>query len=491
MTNRVLFCVEQEFNPASIVPSLNLIASEKVNRLYSIEELVRDFRRNDTDVSSQYENDEDLFEKQIFPALPEDEKVMYHTFLMECETDSRAGDIIKQLENLVAIKFVQYDELNEEYDLVPNDPKFNQQWGLKKIGCEAAWDLSLGANVIVAVVDSGVDHNHPDIAQNMWKNTAGHYGYDFSGNSDNTLDSSGHGTHVAGTIAALTNNNLEVAGVAPSSKIMAVKIFPNAYDAVCARGIKYAVDNGAKVINCSWGPKTVRPSNPTVETAIEYAYNKGAVVVFAAGNSNDDVTKYSPANFLRVISVGASDQSDKRANFSNWGKNVRVAAPGVDILSLSRNSGGSHSSGGTSMAAPHVTGLIALILKINPTYSFDVLKYFIVQHADAITTDKPVGKRINAGLTIRNVEENLLRIEETISHTYSGVSGCASSAQSEAGKAARAWANKKKQQYAHLRYKRSGHSEGVARTTSGRRWNQSRWCKTTVTVRCYIEFYKN
>jgi thermitase len=491
MTNRILFCVEEEFNPASITPSLALTATEKVTRLYSIEVLIKDFRTADPQVSTRYNNDEDLFEKEVFPRLPQEEKAMYHTFLMECESATRAGVLIEQLEKLVAIKFAQYDELNEAYDLVPNDPKYNQQWGLAKIGCEAAWDLSLGTNIIVAVVDSGVDHNHPDIAQNMWKNSAGHYGYDFSGNSTNTLDINGHGTHVAGTIAALTNNMREVAGVAPSAKIMAVKIFPDAYDAVCARAIKYTVDNGAKVINCSWGPRTVRPSNPTIETAIEYAYNKGAVVVFAAGNSNDDVTRYSPANFLRVISVGASDRNDKRANFSNWGKNVRVAAPGVDILSLSRNSGGSHISDGTSMAAPHVSGLIALILKINPTYSFDILKYFIVQHADAISTDKPVGKRINAGLTIRNVEENLLRIEATISHSYSGVSGCASSAQSEAGRAATAWAKKVKQQYAHLRYKRSGHSEGIARNSSGRRWDQSRWCKTTVTVRCYIEFYKS
>ena len=491
MTNKLLFCIEQEFSPSSIIGSLSLFETEKVNRLYSIQELVTIFRQRDIEVSSQYANDEELFEEQIFQTLQEDEKIMYHTFLIECETEARASSIFNQLENLLAIKFVQYDELNEEYDLVPNDPKYNQQWGLKKIGCESAWDLSLGANVVVAVVDSGVDHNHPDIAQNMWKNAAGNYGYDFSNNSTNTLDSSGHGTHVAGTIAALTNNGIEVAGVAPSAKIMAVKIFPNAIDSVCAKGIKYAVDNGAKVINCSWGPRTVRPSNPTVETAIEYAYNKGVVVVFAAGNSNDDVIKYSPANFLRVISVGASDQQDKRANFSNWGKNVRVAAPGVNILSLSRNTSGSYSSDGTSMAAPHVAGLIALILKINPTYSFDVLKYFIVQHADAITTDKPVGKRINAGLAIPNVEENLLRIEATISHRYDGVSGCASSAQTEAGLAARAWANKIRQQYAHLRYKRSGWLDGIARTTSGRRPNQSRWCYTIVTIRCYIEFYKN
>jgi subtilisin family serine protease len=323
-------------------------------------------------------------------------KKLSRTYYVECYTDEEANILQNSLSTNEGVEYVKFDELNELY-FHPNDPLLPSQWAIPKIACEEAWDTSQGDNIIVAVIDTGVDYNHPDLIGRMWQDSTGRYGKDISDGDDDPMDYHGHGTHVAGTIAAVMNNNIGVVGVAPMAKIMAVKIFPNAQDSICAQAIRYAVDNGAKVLNNSWGSINRRPSNPTVEDAVNYAYSKGATVIFAAGNKNDDVQYYSPANHPRVISVGATDINDNRASFSNYGNLVTIAAPGVNILSLQFGSVNYIKMSGTSMACPHVAGLAALILKNNNQLSFEKVKFFIQNNADTIHPDKPIGSgRINA-----------------------------------------------------------------------------------------------
>jgi subtilisin family serine protease len=285
---------------------------------------------------------------------------------------------------------------------IPADPLYSELYGLKKMDCEKAWDYTSGKEVIVAVIDTGVDYNHPDLKNNMWVDSAGNHGYNFSEDNNNPMDYHSHGTHVSGTIASTGNNSIGIVGVAFNAKIMAVKIFPNAVDTVCSKAIVYAVDNGAKVINNSWGPTAKRPSNPVVEQAIDYAVSKGVTVVFAAGNNADDVKNYSPANYHNVFCVAATDKNDEVAGFSNYGDNVLITAPGKDIVSLKFNSFEYTVMSGTSMAAPHMSGLAALIISKFPSLSLTEIREKVKNNVDKINSVNPVGSgRVNAFKAVR------------------------------------------------------------------------------------------
>ncbi|MBK9293704.1 MAG: S8 family serine peptidase [Oligoflexia bacterium] len=315
-----------------------------------------------------------------------------------------------------------------------SDPLLNELWGIKKIHAENAWDINKGLNsTIVAVSDTGVDYNHEDLKANMWVNTKeipnnnidddnngcvdDIYGCDFADlDGDPTPGSNSnltHGTHVAGTVAAVGDNSKGITGVVQQAKIMALKGF-NSFGqgdgSALLQTIYYAVNNGAKVINCSWGRKG-SPSSADID-AFKYAYSRGVVVVVAAGNSNADASGYTPANIENVITVAATDSSDQIATFSNWGTTIELAAPGgkgydssgntIDgILStLPNNKYGKYI--GTSMAAPHVAGLATLILSINPTLSPDEVLKIMKDSGDTINvTTSGSGrqftyKRINA-----------------------------------------------------------------------------------------------
>lgn len=275
--------------------------------------------------------------------------------------------------------------------VIPNDPQYAQQWGLQKINCPTAWAKTKGStSVTVAVVDTGVDLNHPDLVANL---VAGYDCVDLVGVSPKTgwrwegdylsrdnvpQDEVGHGTHVAGTIAASTNNSVGVAGVTWNCKIMPVKVLARmvkiSTGAVTgsgtasdiAFGIRYAADNGAHIINLSLGGY----NNTFVERdAVAYAIGKGCSVVAAMGNDNTATPSY-PAAYPDVVAVGAIDQSEKRANpathgwGSNTGPHIDVVAPGVNILSTVWNDTYSYKSG-TSMATPHVSGVAALMKSCN------------------------------------------------------------------------------------------------------------------------------
>ena len=402
---KLLVGLKEGVLPAEVLPQTVRGFGEGISfeRLHSIDNEVNEFKsRNFRGTPNSVEDHDEIFNNEIYAEKPEAEKKMYRTYKLDIPDSVNTEALKAQLASDNRVEFVQEDELNELY-FHPNDPSLGSLYGLQKLQCEQAWDITKGETIIVAVIDTGVDYNHPDLAANMWKNAAGKMGYDFSDNDSDPKDYHGHGTHTAGTVGAVGNNGIGVIGVAPNVKIMAVKIFPNALDSVCAQALKYAVDNGAKILSNSWGPTGRRPSNPAVEQAIDYVYSKGGIVIFAAGNSNDDVAFYSPSNYAKVISVGATDQNDARAGFSNFGPKVTVAAPGVGILSTQMNTTGYVGMSGTSMACPHVAGLAALVLAKKPDTSFEEMRDIIKNNVDAITPDKPIGTgRVNAFKSVKS-----------------------------------------------------------------------------------------
>jgi thermitase len=243
----------------------------------------------------------------------------------------------------------------------PNDLLYqeNYQWNLPVIGTEQGWKVTRGKKDIeIAVVDTGVDLHHPDLRNRLVQ------GYNVIDDKSEPDDDNGHGTHVAGIIASETNNNEGVAGMTWYSKIMPVKAmgakgYGTTFD--IAKGIVWAVDHGADVINLSLG--NYQPSK-VLEEAVSYAYKNNVVMVSAAGNDGSDQPTY-PSAYPEVLSVAAVDYDGRRASFSNYGDYIDIAAPGVYIPSTYFNQQYAALSG-TSMAAPHVAGLAALIKSANP-----------------------------------------------------------------------------------------------------------------------------
>ncbi|MFS1511252.1 S8 family peptidase [Chengkuizengella sp. SCS-71B] len=269
----------------------------------------------------------------------------------------KGKSIEKALEKYNKRADVEFAEPIVEYHALfdPNDPLYSSdQYGPQIIEADSAWDITTGSsNVLVAVIDTGVDENHEDLKGKVVR------GYDFIDNDNNPADINGHGTHVAGTVGALTDNRVGVAGVAPDVKIMSVRVLDRdgfGTNEGVANGITYAADNGADVINLSLGSPS---SSRVVEDAVNYAWDRGVVVVAAAGNAGNRKRNY-PAYYTNTIAVAATDENDRKASFSTFGSWVDVAAPGVDIVST-RLGGGYVSYNGTSMASPHTAGLAALL----------------------------------------------------------------------------------------------------------------------------------
>jgi subtilisin family serine protease len=336
---------------------------------------------------------------------------------------------------------------------IPNDYYFNELWGLHNTGqtggtpdsdidAPEAWGLTHGSSdVIVAVVDTGVDYTHTDLAANMWVNTgeiAGNgkdddgngyiddvRGWDFVNDDNNPMDDYGHGTHCAGTIGAVGNNGIGVAGVMWTARIMPLKFLDasgsgTTSDAVFA--ILYANRMGAHVISNSWGGGGYSQS---LKDAIDAS---PAVVVCAAGNSNrniDKFFKFYPASYTspQIIAVAATDDDDNLASFSNYGiTSVDVAAPGVSILST--YPGGYAWMSGTSMATPHVSGLAGAIKALYPTMDNLAIITRIKDTVDPVsglTTKIASGGRINA----YNALESTIVVPPTASFTVDTVTGTA------------------------------------------------------------------
>ncbi|HID63957.1 MAG TPA: peptidase S8 [Anaerolineae bacterium] len=297
--------------------------------------------------------------------------------IYKLKVDEKA-DLAPVIKAFKSSPYVEYAEPNyiAHVFITPNDPYWSSQWGMTKIEAPAAWDITTGSDsVTIAIVDTGVDLFHPDISGKLAS------GYDFVNDDNTPQDDHGHGTHVAGIAAAKTDNSTGVAGLAWGAEIMPVKVLDDygngGYEDV-ASGIIFAANNGADIINLSLGGSA---SSSVLEEAVEYAHDLGCVIVAATGNNNSAVNY--PARYPEVIAVAATDSNDQRASFSNYGPEVDVAAPGVNIRSTYWWGGSTYEwMNGTSQASPHVAGLAALIWSVNPDLSNTQVESIIKQTAD-------------------------------------------------------------------------------------------------------------
>lgn len=280
-------------------------------------------------------------------------------------------------------------EPNYEYKALeaPNDPDYVKQWNLRTINVESAWEETKGAGMTVAVIDTGVTVV-PDLEQTKFVK-----GYDFVNDKEEAADDNGHGTHVAGTIAQSTNNNYGVAGVAYEASIMPLKVlsaFGGGTVADIAEAIRFAADNGADVVNLSLGGAG---ESQVLEEAVNYAYNKGVVVVAAAGNESRNSASY-PARYPHVISVAATGPSGEKAPYSNFGAGVDISAPGGSengqILqeTIDPETGASMFAGfqGTSMASPHVAAVAAMV-KASGVETPDEIREVLTQSVRKVQED--------------------------------------------------------------------------------------------------------
>ncbi len=351
-------------------------------------------------------------------------------FQVKVKDVKRIDELMQKLSSESYLVFSEFDPILKT-SMTTNDPFITSQWALKNIDAFRAWDYETGSNqVVIGVVDSGVKWNHPDLKDNIWINQAemagatinwetgqitgdnvdndnnGYvddiFGWDFcqseyeeDNNPYQAFYGNNHGTHVAGCAAAMGNNTVGVVGPAFNVKIMVSKHQPSdmptnsIYNGYA--GVYYCADNGADIINCSWGG---RGGSNSAETAINYARNQGALVFAAASNDNTDntYTHYYPSDATNAVSVAATDSMDKRASFSNYGTPIDISAPGVSILSTIFNTEGNNSYSsfsGTSMATPVACGVAALIKSMYPDLTPDQLKARIMAGCDSIDVLNP------------------------------------------------------------------------------------------------------
>ncbi len=322
---------------------------------------------------------------------------------------------------------VSYAEPNYRLEAagIPNDPQFSLLWGLQNsgqsgvqgadIGATQVWDQISGSQVVVAVVDTGVDYSHPDLAANIWSNKdeiGGNeidddgngyvddvHGIDTFNDDSDPLDDNSHGTHVAGTVGAVGNNGIGVTGVSWNARIMPLKFLGangSGYTSDAIEAINYATDNGARIINASWGGGGY---SQALRDAIDSFGASGGLFVAAAGNSglNTDTSPSYPAAYSldNIVSVAASTSSDSLAGFSNYGKSsVDLAAPGQTIFSTGPGNTYFYASG-TSMATPHVAGAASLYMQSNQDANPSQVRQALIVSSEKLATFS--GKTVSDG----------------------------------------------------------------------------------------------
>ena len=354
-----------------------------------------------------------LFPYLARPALNPNLKRIY---LLRFAPDAPLAALKAAYQQNPLVEAVEYNYLRPTLAdaVVPNDPKYPEQWSLPLMKLPQAWAIEKGnRNVVIAVIDSGIDYRHHDLAPKAWINPNeipengldddgnGYiddvYGWDFTDapniqaegdylEGDNEpIDESGHGTHVAGIAGAMPNNGIGIAGVAWKCPLMAIRAglslggSSRMQDDDSASAIVYAADNGASVINMSWGSER---RSFVIQDAIDYAYAQGAVLVAAAGNSQKPAAIF-PAAYRKVIAVASTEQNQQRFYQSNFGASIDIGAPGNVILSTQIDNQYRLLTG-TSMASPHVAGVAALLLAKRPALTHEEVRHILINTADPV-----------------------------------------------------------------------------------------------------------
>jgi serine protease len=360
-------------------------------------------------------------------------------------SDMTVADALAALEGDSRIAYAQPNYRLTVSSYLPNDPHFGEQWALHNIGqagevdadidAPEAWDVArTSPGVIVAILDTGIDYNHPDLAGNIWTNSGevpgngidddgnGYiddvHGWNFVDNNGNIMDDYGHGTHVAGIIGAVGDNGIGVAGVTWSVQLMAIKFLDgsgNGWISSAIEALNYAVANGATISNNSWSGGGY---DQALVDAIATAGAMDHLFVVAAGNGgrDNDLFPIYPATYdlPNILTVAATDQFDQLAGFSNYGRtSVDLGAPGVNIIStvaaagVVAGAGGYGSLTGTSMAAPFVTGVAALLRSQNAGWSYQQIVNRILSTVDplpSLETTTVSGGRLNAAAALNATE---------------------------------------------------------------------------------------
>ena len=355
---------------------------------------------------------------------------------MTCSRDSaEAAEVLQRIAGALGI--VEYAEPDFIYHLgaTPNDTSYGVLWGLNNTGqtvnkdrgtanndidANLAWDVTTGSStMVVGMADSGIRLTHADLAANLWNNpgeiagngidddgngyTDDTWGWDFWNNDNNPTDDNGHGSHTAGTVGAVGNNAKGITGVCWNVRLIGLKIGSASGSVSSSAGISalnYCTTKGVKVSNHSWGGST---SSSAFSSAVAAAQSAGHMLVCAAGNSGVS-TPFYPASYSQdnVLSVAAVDNDGRLASFSNFGAtNVDLGAPGVNIYSCSKNNDTSYAYlNGTSMAAPHVTGVAALIWSQNPGWSYQQVRSKILSSVKPLSS--LAGKTVTGGMLNAN-----------------------------------------------------------------------------------------
>lgn len=386
----------------------NVYDSNNYNRAFATDRVIIAYKTNtDSKASSDSEG-------LNFKAKLSSKKSSYNIGLYNIENKTKKGvlETINELKNDPNVAYVEPDYYLKATDTVPNDPSYSSLYGLTTISAPKAWDTYTGSkNVVVGIIDTGINYNHPDLSGNIWVNpdeianngidddNNGYIddinGWNFVSNNNKPLDDNGHGTHVSGTIGAVGNNGVGVVGVAWNTQIAALKFLDSTgggYTSDAILAINYAAEEGFEILNNSWGGGSFSQS---LKNAID-AYS--GVFIAAAGNEgrNNDSTPSYPASYTssNIISVAATTSTDAKASFSNYGKtSVDLGAPGNAIYSTYLNSYATLS--GTSMATPHVAGAAALIKSYNPSLTTAQIKSILLSNVDAVSSLN--GKTVTGG----------------------------------------------------------------------------------------------